>query len=288
MRFSFRSYWYRRVWSERIKKKQKSEGKAMRPIRSVSDYVLELDPEDPGISSELALHGTHEPVSTRFLESILQPKMTVIDVGANIGYYALLESKRVGQGGCVIAIEPEHRNFQLLQRNVRLNDAQNLKILNLAVSDYVGHGALNIGHVSNVHSLEGSESSIGTQEVEVASIDTLTDHMLSVDLIRMDIEGHECVVINCMEKTLSKFKPRLMIEIHPQEVGAQKTITLLKKLDKLGYETIAVIPRSADFATTKNFNAVEHLGLLELANDPRVNIKPEGFMVFMKSIDKVE
>ncbi len=47
---------------------------------------------DEGVSRELAVHRIHEPLATLLLQQHLKPGMTVVDVGSNIGYYALLES----------------------------------------------------------------------------------------------------------------------------------------------------------------------------------------------------
>jgi hypothetical protein len=59
-----------------------------------------LIPNDKGISSELLLFRTHEPLSTKILKKLLE-HMTCIDIGSNIGYYALLERKIVGEKGKV-------------------------------------------------------------------------------------------------------------------------------------------------------------------------------------------
>lgn len=40
--------------------------------------------------------------------------MTVMDIGANLGFYALLESHLIGKHGRVYALEPSARNFHIL------------------------------------------------------------------------------------------------------------------------------------------------------------------------------
>ena len=55
---------------------------------------------------------------------IVRPGMTIFDVGANIGYYAIM-SKLVGDTGRIIAVEPSHTNVELLQRNLSLNSLEN-------------------------------------------------------------------------------------------------------------------------------------------------------------------
>lgn len=76
------------------------------------------------------LSGTFEP----FMEYWFRPQniQIVVDVGAHIGRYTLLAAKAVGKGGKVIALEPNHLNYQRLLSNVRLTNFDNVIALNLA------------------------------------------------------------------------------------------------------------------------------------------------------------
>ena len=58
---------------------------------------------------------------------------TVVDVGAHIGHYTIIASKRVGPNGKVIAIEADPRNWDMLNRNIKLNQLTNVISLNYAV-----------------------------------------------------------------------------------------------------------------------------------------------------------
>ena len=58
----------------------------------------------------------------------------VVDVGAHIGRYTIISSKRIGQSGKVIAIEPHPSNFEMLNRNIKLNGLTNVIPLNYAVN----------------------------------------------------------------------------------------------------------------------------------------------------------
>ena len=57
----------------------------------------------------------------------------VVDVGAHVGHYTLISSKRVGQNGKVVAIEADPDNFEMLNRNIKLNGLTNVIPLNYAV-----------------------------------------------------------------------------------------------------------------------------------------------------------
>lgn len=72
----------------------------------IHDYRMLLDLNDRGISRGLILFGTREVDHKILLEKILMPGMRVFDIGANIGYYALMELGLIGKEGEIICIEP--------------------------------------------------------------------------------------------------------------------------------------------------------------------------------------
>jgi FkbM family methyltransferase len=65
--------------------------------------------------------GTFEPLETRLVAGFLAPGMTVIDVGANVGYYTALAASRVGSKGRIFAIEPGARAFARLEKLIAKN-----------------------------------------------------------------------------------------------------------------------------------------------------------------------
>ena len=79
------------------------------------------------------VYGTWEPKVIRAVTDTVKPGMTIIDIGAHIGYYSLLFAKCVGPSGRVFAFEPLPGNFALLQKNLQLNNLQNVHALNQAV-----------------------------------------------------------------------------------------------------------------------------------------------------------
>ena len=108
-------------------------------IVDVNGYKLAVIPGDLGISSELMMFKTHEPLTTKLLSKELKKGMTCLDIGGNIGYYTLLESNIIGNTGKVIAIEPSPPNFQHLKKNLDLQDAKNVDAYNFAAGDVDGN-----------------------------------------------------------------------------------------------------------------------------------------------------
>src|SRR5262249_16800618 len=74
------------------------------------------------------MFGMWEVVGTRLVQCLLQPGMSFVDVGANIGYYSLLAARLVGEQGHVLAFEPESSIRERFLRNVRLNQFTNIDV----------------------------------------------------------------------------------------------------------------------------------------------------------------
>lgn len=228
-------------------------------------YYLHYD--DPGISKELAIYHVHEPLATELFKKYVGPGMYVVDIGSNIGYYAILAASLVGRGGKVLAIEPEARNYQLLKFNIEANAMQNIETLQCAVADYDGVGTFYIRKASNVHSLIASYGPVvSSVTVEVRKLDSLLKKLdfPQVDLIRMDIEGGEIKAVKGMRQTLKQYKPRLLIELHCDAVGTDSIVKLIRDLEGLGYIPEYVIDRDKDFAWERNRSIVKVASTAEL------------------------
>ncbi|MBC7329533.1 FkbM family methyltransferase [bacterium] len=142
----------------------------------------------------------------------------VIDCGANIGVASLLFAKKAGKGGKVIAIEPEERNYEILERMANENEGRIAPILPLKVAVYKQDCSMQLLIKSSAsHSLSPykreEKLSKGIQEVTALKIDTIIEEtgLERVDFIKMDIEGAEVDALLGAEKTISQFKPKLAI-----------------------------------------------------------------------------
>jgi len=161
----------------------------------------------------------------------------VLDVGAYYGRHTVYASKKVGQSGKIISIEPHPENFKILLMNIRLNDCRNVIPLNVAVSDREKRLKLYLskGHDSASHSILSAKE-LWSEEfpgeyvyVKSCSIDTILDNLRisHVDIAKIDVEGAELLALKGAEKSLDKID-RLLIEVHlPELLG--KIIELLRK-----------------------------------------------------------
>lgn len=96
------------------------------------------------ISACIRDYGIWEPVETDCLLDGLEAGDHFIDIGANIGYYALLAADLVGPTGRVFAFEPEPANCGLLRLNLALNGMLQAEVIEAAVSDGAGQARLHL------------------------------------------------------------------------------------------------------------------------------------------------
>ena len=214
-------------------------------VKEIQRNKMYLNPTGSDISTELLVRGIHEKGATRIFREELKEGMHVVDIGANIGYYALIEAQIVSTKGKVYAIEPEPNNFELLNKNVKINDFTDIiETFQMAIADKDGHSKLYLSGKSNLHSLlPNSENEDGYCIVETTTLDNFLWDKYPVDFIRMDVEGFEYEVIEGATKTLEREGPlKLFIEFHPYALETRDLSLkmLLKKLADFGFEPIAV------------------------------------------------
>jgi FkbM family methyltransferase len=150
--------------------------------------------------------------------------MVCLDVGANIGYYALLEGKYASK---VYAIEPVPENFALLNRNIALNGLKNVELFNYACSDHNGFLDIYLSDKCNLCSALRTDKNFGKVSCKSVTIDSFVDDE-EIDyrdtsiLLRMDIEGYEYKVLEGALNLLSKSTSMILfLEMHFDLMRAQ-------------------------------------------------------------------
>ena len=165
---------------------------------------------DNGISRSLILFGKREEDKIFILNKIFKKDMNIFDIGANIGYYTIFFLIKIKQGK-ILAIEPSSENLKLCKKNVELNNLsmKNINFIPAGVSNINAKKTFFMSRQSNLHTfnIEGSAKRHLNGESRV--IKTFTVHSLSKkffvpNLIRMDVEGHECQIISGMLKYIKK------------------------------------------------------------------------------------
>lgn len=217
----------------------KSKTKSGILARNVQGSRMQLHLDDEGISADLALDGIREPMSTKTVKEEVKQGYTVVEIGANIGYYALMESRLVGSKGRIYAIEPSPGNFRNLKKNIELNGYKNIESFELGIGDKKGTAKIFISPHSNLSSLvvQKNKKVIDTVDIKISTLDEFLKGKKSPDFIRMDVEGYEYNIIRGMKNILRSKKPmKIFIELHPHIMGRGKTEYVLKTLEANGFE----------------------------------------------------
>src|SRR4051794_9471858 len=147
-----------------------------------------------------------------FIRHWLQPGMTAIDIGANLGVFSLPMARLVGPTGHVFAYEPGTEARNLLERSRELNAGVNLHILPFALSDGDREGRLVFGGSSELNAL--GDSGAG-ETVHIRSLDSedAARGWPSPDFIKIDAEGEEERILAGGRSFFSRHSPLVMFEI---------------------------------------------------------------------------
>jgi len=180
------------------------------------------DLTDVHVSAAIAATGIWEPEETRFLLATLRPGDVFVDVGANIGYFSLLASRRVGPAGAVLAFEPEAANYALLEANCRLNDCDNVRTYQAALGEENTSGTLYLNELNRGdHSLFPAQQDRAGQDIRIVNGSRLISASYPrVDCIKIDTQGAECSVVRGLLELIAASAPGLVmiIEFSPMHL----------------------------------------------------------------------
>lgn len=221
-------------------------------VRSRSQQIeLFLDSKDQHLVPYTLMNfRAYESAETEFLKSIIQPDWTVLDIGANCGWYALALSRQCPTAQ-IHAFEPIQSTYEILLRNVNRNKFTNIHPHLLAFSDHEGSleflytpscsGATSLIHAGQPAAQEALQKiTCPTSTLDLFCI----RNSLAPQLIKCDVEGAELMVMKGGETTIATHKPVILIELlrkwaqkfgyHPNDV-----LTLLGRHGYLAYTLAA-------------------------------------------------
>ncbi|MGA0888549.1 MAG: FkbM family methyltransferase [bacterium] len=231
----------------------------------VLNFEMNVNPEDAGISRDLILDGIREKNAVGLVQKLL-PKVNggiYFDVGANLGFYVLIEGKNSGEKlERIYAFEPLPENAEILRKNVTLNNLDAVVIVTeCAMSDKLGVSSFQQECHSNLGHLDDFESILpeGTRSIEV-KVDTIDaycerENIESINFLRMDVEGHEDLVLAGAKLTLSRSKNCLIfLELHPSliEKSGRSVECMLMALEEMNFRCVAICGR--DTEKVEDFN----------------------------------
>jgi len=162
-----------------------------------------------------------EPDIQHLCAQLLRPRMTVMDVGANVGLLTRQFCQRVGKGGRVYAFEPDPLTFRFLEFNTQ--PFKNKELTQFAVSDNQGPALLHLNFTSGTgNSLLTQGHSTESVPVNCISLDEFLKQRgnPSVDVIKIDVEGAELSVLRGMRQTMARLPGlKVIIEYCPANLS---------------------------------------------------------------------
>lgn len=249
--------------------------------RRLKEFEMYLDVKTPGISKTLAIYKSRENDMVQVIKEVMKPGMTVIDCGSNIGFYPLLEANILKNSGSIYAVEPDSRNFKILEKNIKLCPyGEMIKPYKMAFSNKNGVEEMLVAKQSNLTKLSANDNEKFSAKyavddiVEVKTItmdDFCAQNDIHTDFVRMDIEGFEVEVFQGMKKLFINAKTGFMVllELHPHAYSEERSFAReLAKLFDMGY--FAKILISAGEPIPKKY---EELGYI-----PKEEIVTDGFI----------
>ena len=185
--------------------------------------------------------------------SFLQPKSVVLDIGANFGLYTVTSASRMRDHGRLYSFEANPHTFDLLKRTLyanRLAHHPNVIAVNALVGESAGRGTLHylpqfLGGATMTDIGQWGEAKRSI-ELDMITIDEFLPDGLAVDLVKIDVEGHEPFVIRGMQKTIRR-SPNIRIFIEFVEGFLSHTVSadqFAAEIEGLGLRICRVLPRS--------------------------------------------
>jgi FkbM family methyltransferase len=209
------------------------------------DLRLFVDLFDSMIGMSI-VRGLYESSEIEFVRQMVKPGQTVLDIGANIGFFTINIAALVGETGKVYAFEPLDMNAELLQRSIDENHFSERVVLECAaLGDAAGPTKIlfltqrtNSGGVHLFQHDEEVPEGHQIKEVPMLSLDTYPLRR-PVDFIKIDIEGAEPLALRGGDALLRTDRPVIMSEIHPQlirSISGCSPAEFIAEMDERGYD----------------------------------------------------
>ena len=171
------------------------------------------------------MYKKREPNTTNLLQKTdtLKKGNNVLELGANIGYYALLEWQKIKPTGTIYAVEPVTENYNNLIENINLNRPNDIKPYKLAFGQKTEKSTIYLSQKLNWCTLNkrGIQEQTGQETVQVTTVDKFLKDKKQINLIRMDVEGYEYEVLKGSTRILTE-NTKILMEVHPTIISNLK------------------------------------------------------------------
>ncbi|MDQ0763449.1 FkbM family methyltransferase [Streptomyces canus] len=177
----------------------------------------------------------YEPGSLATWARLAAKSTTIADVGAHVGYFSMIAALSAPQA-TVHSFEPVDQIHARLSVNVRSNGVQNVRLHQAGVSSAAGWAEISVRFSGNLLStgstLEHSTDDAQLKRIRLVSLDEVFADT-KLDLIKIDVEGHEMSVLQGARQVLKRDRPSVLLEA----LAGAPLDPLLAEFDPLGYES---------------------------------------------------
>lgn len=186
----------------------------------------------------------HEEYATALALRTLTREGCFVDVGANLGWYCVLASRRAAKG-TVVAFEPDAANMALCMKNAAMNRCDSLQLVQMALGSET-----KICSYMRRDEEPSLELRIGTTQPQIGirctvGMTTLDDFCRGIqcrpDVVKIDVEGSEVDVLDGMTHVLAQYRPHVLVECHPRRGREpESTLQVVSRLRRAGYDVFDV------------------------------------------------
>lgn len=210
-----------------------------------SDLRMWVDLHDIGVSRGCILGNWEQPES-RYMREKIALGDTVIDIGANVGWFTLLAASRCGDSGHVHAFEPHPTISGYLNRSIHDSRMDGrITLHRVGLDEKNGRAVLgaptntnNPGHNWLLDAKEQGDSQFDHHEISTVQLDECLPNILP-SVIKIDVEGAEARVMRGARNLLRRAKPLVLSKLFPEQLKAVSGVTtaeFISEMAQLGYQ----------------------------------------------------
>ena len=211
-------------------------------VRTTDGFAIKVFPNDL-IGRHIYLTGEFDRTTVEVLTRLSRPDDVLLDIGANIGYVSGCFLQNVPRSK-VIAVEPQPLIVDLLESNLKQFGDKRYKIFPVGISDADSSGWLEICDFNRGASKVVKEKNKHTVEIQLWSAKRLFASLQGekIDLVKIDVEGHEETVLKASQEDLNRLRPRaIFFEDHAQSAAPDGPIGRIYR--SIGYQVFGVKKR---------------------------------------------
>lgn len=226
-------------------------------------------------------------IDVDFLCRCVKAGGTVLDVGANLGLYALPLARAVGPSGRVLAFEPSPLNREHLERSIAWNDTANIELSHCALSNFEGQSWLAQAWSGELDSLVMTpEASEAVTPVPVTTLNALAaaGTLGTVDILKLDAEGQEARIIAGGSAFFRDQSPIVMYEV---TTGEKEHPEVRWLFETLGYQTFRLLGDGSMLVPVSNQDVMDRalINLFALKPDRARNLADRGLLALEGATD---